>query len=119
MKAARRKAAPAPGMAEGVERAYLHILSRRHNAASLAEALGVSTTTVSRILEALRRGLRAGGMELASVRTREGWHYTVLGHEEHARREWENSPLRRLAGVAKEWKDFPGKTEDEIIYGDD
>jgi chromosome segregation and condensation protein ScpB len=119
MKAARRKATVARETPKDVERAYLHVQSKRHNAASLAETLGVSTTTVARILDALRRDLRAKGMELASVRTREGWHYTMLGHEEYVRKQWEKSPLRRMAGMAKEWKAFPGKTEDEIIYGED
>jgi hypothetical protein len=119
MRAARRKATVALATPEDVGQAYLHILSKRHNAASLAVALGISTTTVSRVLDALRRDLRTKGMELASVRTREGWHYTILGHEKYVRHQWEISPLRRSAGLTKAWKEFHGKTEDEIIYGED
>ncbi len=119
MRAVRKKAPVALTTAEDVERAYLHILSRRHNAGGRAGARGVSTSTVARSLEGRRCAREVKGMELASVRTSEGWHYTIIGHEEYVRQRWEKSPLRRSAGLTKAWKEFPGKTEDEIIYGED
>ena len=99
-------------------RLHIHIVCGRHNVESLARALNCSTATVARTVEGLREELKAKGMELASLRTEDGAYYVILNHEQEVRRRWARSKLRSLAGVGTPWRPFPGKSEDEIIYGD-
>ena len=99
-------------------RLHIHIVCGKHNVESLARAMSCSTATVARTVEGLREELKARGMELASLRTEDGAYYIILNHEQEVRRRWARSKLRSLAGVGTKWRPFPGKSEDEIIYGD-
>lgn len=95
--------------------ARLHLLSREHNARSLAGVLGVSVATTARTIETLRSVLLREGRELVSVRRSGGWHYEI--HEEPGvrRRRWER--FMQGAGRIRRWRRLPpGKSEDDLIY---
>jgi hypothetical protein len=103
---------------EGLEeKAFLHIVSVQHTTLTLARATSTSVPTMARALARLRRSLQGAGMELASVRVAQGYHYEIRGLEEYVRRHWRASRLRSLAGSVKEGREIPWKREDQIIYG--
>lgn len=105
---------------EGLEReAYLHILSREHTTATLASAMDASVPSLARAIARLRRALFTRGMTLVSVRAGKSYHYEIRGHGDYVRRKWKGSRLRALAGAGKDCREYRGRDEDGIIYGED
>lgn len=90
---------------------------QRHNAATLAAAVGVARATVIRAIEQLRRNLARDGAEVVSIRTKRGWHYALRGDERRAKARW-RANRRRLAGLIGGTRRTRLKPEDEPIYGD-
>ena len=98
--------------------AYLHLKGRRHTAESLAKALGVSVASTSRVIELIKKDLKSKGGELVSVRTGSGWHYEIRD-EKITEAAWQHDPLLRMVGVVKMKPLPPGKSLDDVIYGDE
>jgi hypothetical protein len=98
---------------------HLHLLlvAGPKGTIEVADLLGVSVPTAARAIARLRGVLAGDGMELASVRTKSGWHYEIRGLEDYMRRRWKSSRLRRAAGMSGPWKSMQGRGEDDILYG--
>lgn len=96
-------------------KACLVIVSKEVSTKRLAEALGVSTMTAARTVA----GLRKKGVKVVAVRDRKYWHYEIPNWKDRERERWRRSRLRRMIGFIKTWKPMPGKSEDDIIYGED
>lgn len=89
--------------------AFLYISQKQVSAPGLAELLGVSVPTASRVVAQLRKS----GVNVVSIRDAEGWRYEI-----REKRDWRQDPLVQGLGCVKRWKPEPAKSEDEIIYGD-
>lgn len=107
------------GFSGPVREAYRHIVSREHTTRTLAEALGVSVASAARTLAALRAALERRGLRLVSVRSRRTFRFEILGLDEHLRKVWRRSRLRALAGAGRSYRKYPGRDEDEIVYGEE
>jgi hypothetical protein len=120
MKALRARRSVSPEELSGPAReAYRHIVSREHTTKTLAAALGVSVATAARTIAALRAALERRGLRLVSVRSRRAFHFEILGLDEYLRKAWKRSRLRALAGAGGSYRKYPGRDEDEIIYGEE
>ena len=94
--------------------AYVILLQQRASAELVARALGVSRSTVARLLAALRKK----GIGIVSVRENDSWHYEVKDAVEGIRKRWSRSRLRGMAGFAGSRRRETLKPEDESIYGE-
>jgi len=128
MKALRARRSVSPEELSGPAReAYRHIVSREHTTKTLKVrhdgeegiALGVSMATAARTIAALRAALERRGLRLVSVRSRRAFHFEILGLDEYLRKAWKRSRLRALAGAGGSYRKYPGRDEDEIIYGEE
>lgn len=97
--------------------AYLHLLSGKHDARSLAKALGVSVATAARVVESLRADLARKGMRLVSERGSEGFQYVI--RDDSLRERIERDPFVR--GVIRGHRKVGPrmKQEDVELYGRD
>lgn len=110
MLSARRGFAAGPRRAPEAVAALAAISCRHLSASGLGRLLGVSRASAARTLARLR----AGGVDIVSVRTADGWHYEWRDGGVRMERRWE--ALRRLRGFVAGRRGRL-KPEDEEIYG--
>jgi hypothetical protein len=97
-----------------MQEAYVFILAGHHNAASLAQKLGVSVPTASRVVEQLRQDLMRHKKRLVSVRSEEGFHYEV--QDDARAHRIQHDPMVSLVIPARSARRTGLKAEDHDIY---
>ena len=86
------------------------ILCAEWSPRDLARVLGVSPATLSRVLAALRRAVKARGGDLVSVRRGGRWHYEIREDKSEA---W--ARFDKLIGSV-DVDPIPEKDHDAVIY---
>jgi biotin operon repressor len=107
-----RKGKAANGRTPLLDETYIHLTSARHSTKSLAAALGVSTATAFRLVQALRRR----GVVVESMKQGRQWYFEVRD-EPRIESKWRSDPLVRKAGFIRGCARPAGQSVDEVVYG--